>query len=197
MIAYLQGSLIHKSPAAAIVDVNGVGYQVNIPLSTYYGLPDLKSRVSFKIHTYMREDGIRLYGFSTEEEQKTFEKLIGISKVGPKLALTILSGMSVRDFMSAVSDQDIARLSAIPGVGPKTAERLALEMRDKLKEVSSSSSAPDEFAGKNGAMEDALSALLNLGYKRGQAEKAIKTVTAASQGEADLGHVIKECLKIL
>lgn len=195
MIAYLQGNLIHKSPAAAIVDVNGVGYQVNIPLSTYYGLPGLGSRVSFKIHTHMREDGIRLYGFSTEEEQKTFEKLIGISKVGPKLALTILSGMSVRDFMSAVSDQDIARLSAIPGVGPKTAERLALEMRDKLQEVASSF-AP-EFAGKNGAMEDALSALLNLGYKRGQAEKAVKTVTAASQGEADLECVIKECLKIL
>ena len=132
MIAHLKGKLIYKSPDHSIVDVNGIGYKVFSPLSTYYVLPKIGESVTFRIHTRVREDELKLFGFLTEEEQAIFEKLITINKVGPKLALGILSGMSPANLLTAVMSNDAARLSAIPGVGKKTAERLTLEMKDKL-----------------------------------------------------------------
>ena len=197
MIASLQGTLIQKSPVSIVVDVNGVGYQVHVTLPTYYSLPDLKRSVTLNIHTHIREDEIKLFGFASDLEQEVFKKLIGISKVGPKLALTILSGMSVGDFLVAVSRKDIGRLSAIPGVGAKTAERLALEMKDKLRDLSSKNtpSVPDSQSSSD--FEDSLSALINLGYKKLQAEKALKTVCGNGKGTGNLEELIKNALKLL
>ena len=193
MISYLRGKLIKKSPLLAVIDVNGVGYQAYISLPTYYGLPEPGGEVILNIHTHVREDEFKLYGFSSELEQKVFEKLISITKIGPKLALTILSGMSVGDFLRAVSNRDILRLSAIPGVGAKTAERLALEMKDKLKDLGKTSES--EVLGQTQEFEDALSALINLGYKRPQAEKSLKV--AVSRGSQSLQDLIKDALKLL
>ena len=197
MIAYLQGNLIHKSPMSVIIDVNGVGYLAYIPLSTYYGLPDIGGGVALKIHTHVREDEIRLFGFATAAEKTVFEKLIGISNIGPKTALAIVSGLSVKDFANAVATGDIARLSSIPGVGRKTAERLVLEMKDKLKDMGVTETCLPTSAECGGVMDDALSALMNLGYKKPQAELALKKAFANSQGEKDLEYLIRECLKIL
>lgn len=197
MIAYLHGNLIHKSPMSVIIDVNGVGYLAYIPLSTYYGLPDIGVVVALKIHTHVREDEIRLFGFATAEEKTVFEKLIGISNVGPKTALAIVSGLSVKDFVTAVATGDIARLSSIPGVGRKTAERLVLEMKDKLKDLGVTETYLPTSAEGGGVMDDALSALLNLGYKKPQAELALKNAFANAQGKKDLEYLIRECLKIL
>ena len=193
MISYLRGKLIKKSPLLAVIDVNGVGYQAYISLPTYYGLPEPGGEVILNIHTHVREDEFKLYGFASELEKKVFEKLISITKVGPKLALTILSGMSVGDFLGAVSNRDILRLSAIPGVGAKTAERLALEMKDKLKDLGKTSES--EVLGQTQEFEDALSALINLGYKRPQAEKSLKV--AVSRGSQSLQDLIKDALKLL
>ncbi|TDJ50816.1 MAG: Holliday junction branch migration protein RuvA [Nitrospina sp.] len=192
MIAHLKGTLLKKMPASAILDVNGVGYQVFIPLTTYYELPELGDALSFFIHTHVREDALKLYGFLSEDDKNIFETLIGVNKVGPKLALTILSGLSAQGLAQAVSAQDVARLNAIPGVGSKTAERLVLELKDKLAPLAPSPGTP---AASNGVMSDALSALINLGYKRPAAEQALKTVW--QNGPASLENLIKESLNIL
>lgn len=192
MIAHLKGTLLKKTPASALLDVNGVGYLVFIPLTTYYELPELGDTLSFFIHTHVREDALKLYGFLSEDDKNIFETLIGVNKVGPKLALTILSGLSAQGLAQAVSAQDIARLNAIPGVGSKTAERLVLELKDKLAPLAPSPGAP---AASNGVMSDALSALINLGYKRPAAEQALKTVW--QNGPASLENLIKESLNIL
>lgn len=197
MIAYLKGELIHKSPVSVVVDVNGVGYRAFIPLSTYYALPEVNNRVSLNIHTHMAEDALKLFGFLTGEEQKIFEALIGVNKVGPKLALTVLSGISARELVAAVTHNDLARLSSIPGIGRKTAERLVLEMKDKLPGLLDGF-APAPGAGPEGRIQDdALSALVNLGYKKAEAEKALKTVRDKTPGDASLETLIKESLKIL
>src|SRR3989442_15651171 len=133
MIAHLRGKLAQKEPARVIVDVNGVGYEVFVPLTTYTALPDTGSEVSIDIHTHVREDLIALYGFSTRRERSIFEKLMTISGIGPKLAVTILSGGSVEDLVAAIKRSDLARLTAIPGVGKKTAERIILELKDRLQ----------------------------------------------------------------
>lgn len=192
MIAHLKGTLLKKTPASALLDVNGVGYQVFIPLTTYYELPEPGDALSFFIHTHVREDALKLYGFLSEDDKNIFETLIGVNKVGPKLALTILSGLSAQGLAQAVSAQDVARLNAIPGVGSKTAERLVLELKDKLAPLAPSPGAP---AAANGVMSDALSALINLGYKRPAAEQALKTVW--QNGPASLENLIKESLNIL
>jgi Holliday junction DNA helicase RuvA len=196
MIAYLKGVLISKSPISITVDVNGVGYEVFVPLSTFYELPETGNAVSFRIHTQHKEDTLKLFGFLTEEDKKIFEILISINKVGPKMALTILSGMSTSALLNAVNNNDVDRLSTIPGVGRKTSERLILELKDKLKNIE----APEDHSSAsstNGTMEDALSALINLGYKKPQAEMALKTVTSDSESITDLEYLIKESLKIL
>ena len=197
MIAYLKGQLIHKSPEHTVVNVNGVGYKVFTPLSTYYSLPKPGESVSLRIHTRVREDELKLFGFLTEEEQTIFEKLITINKVGPKLALGILSGMSPTDLLTAIINNDAARLSAIPGVGKKTAERLALEMKDKLSDLALEMEHQPDPSSPGGFYEDALSALVNLGYKKPQAEKALKSAYNTNGQDSLLEDLIKESLNNL
>lgn len=197
MIAHLKGQLTYKSPEYTIIDVNGVGYQVFTPLSTYYALPSLGQTVSLKVHTRVREDELKLFGFLTEEEQTIFQKLITINKVGPKLALGILSGMSPADFLSTIMNNDSARLSTIPGVGKKTAERLTLELKDKLADMALEMNHQPDSAPAQGFYDDALSALVNLGYKKPEAEKALKTIYNQNGKDAGLEDLIKESLNIL
>ena len=198
MIAHLKGQLTYKSPEHTIVDVNGVGYLVFTPLSTYYALPSIGQTVSLKVHTRVREDEFKLFGFLTEEEQTIFQKLITINKVGPRLALGILSGMSPKDLLSAVMNNDYAKLSTIPGVGKKTAERLTMEMKDKLADMTlEMDCSTDYIPTKQGFYDDALSALLNLGYKKPEAEKALKPIYNQSGKDASLEELIKESLNIL
>lgn len=197
MIAHLTGKLTHKSPVAIIIDVNGVGYQVFVPLSTFYALPELESKISLGIHTHMREEALKLFGFYTIDEKKIFEKLITINKVGPKLALTILSGMPPADILSTIDSNDIVKLSTIPGIGRKTAERLILEMRDKLDGLSLDFVAKKGPGPEKGLFDDALSALVNLGYKKSQAEQTLKKVYAEKVGDTSIENLIKDSLNLL
>ena len=197
MIAHLKGKLTHKSPVAIIIDVNGVGYQVFVPLSTFYALPELESEISLGIHTHMREEALKLFGFYTIDEKIIFEKLITINKVGPKLALTILSGMPPADILSTINSNDIIKLSTIPGIGRKTAERLILEMRDKMAGLSLDFVATKDPGPEKGLFDDALSALVNLGYKKSQAELALKKVYAESVEDNSIENLIKDSLNLL
>ena len=175
MIAFLRGRLAEKQPNRIIVDVAGVGYDVAVPLSTYYTLGEPGSDIALRVHTHVREDILALYGFSTVLEQQIFERLIGISGIGPKLALAVLSGIDVADLVRAVQLGDVARLTAIPGIGKKTAERIGLELKDKLPKSMAGDAAVGVDAGVPGGelRRDLLSALLNLGYHRPLAEKAV------------------------
>jgi Holliday junction DNA helicase RuvA len=172
MIGYLQGNLLKSAPEKLLLDVQGVGYEVHIPLSTYYELERtgaaVGARVGLFIHTQLREDGIALFGFWTERDKALFERLIGISGIGARLARVILSGMATDDLIVALAAGDLARLSSIPGVGKKTAERLVLELRDKVREL-----AENLPARSAGADPDVVSALVNLGYRPAQAERAV------------------------
>ena len=189
MIAHLRGKLAQKDPARVIVDVNGVGYEVFVPLTTFSALPDTGSEVSIDIHTHVREDLIALYGFSTRRERTIFEKLMTISGIGPKLAVTILSGGSVEDLVTAIKRGDLARLTAIPGVGKKTAERIVLELKDKLQEFA-------EAPARSPVEADVLSALENLGYNRAVAEAALSRVSTGD-GTSPFDVVFKRALQIL
>ena len=197
MIAHLIGKLIYKSPDHSIVDVNGIGYKIFTPLSTYYVLPKTGESVTLHIHTRVREDELKLFGFLTEEEQSIFEKLITINKVGPKLALGILSGMSPENLLTAIMSNDAARLSNIPGVGKKTAERLTLEMKDKLSDLTFEMENQKDTEAPEGPYEDALSALVNLGYKKPQAEKSLKSAYNKIGKDSSLEDLIKESLNNL
>ena len=197
MIAHLIGKLIYKSPDHSIVDVNGIGYKIFTPLSTYYVLPKTGESITLHIHTRVREDELKLFGFLTEEEQTIFEKLITINKVGPKLALGILSGMSPENLLTAIMSNDAARLSAIPGVGKKTAERLTLEMKDKLSDLTFVMEHQQDTEVPEGPYEDALSALINLGYKKPQAEKSLKSAYNKIGKHGSLEDLIKESLNNL
>jgi len=176
VIAHLRGRILERHPNCRVVDVNGVGYDVFVPLSTFYGLGDAGSDIALRIHTHVREDALALYGFATALEQDLFERLISISGIGPKLALAVLSGIEPLELMRAIERGDVARLTSIPGVGKKTSERIVLELKDRLPRV------PTAAAGGAGASdapsavsEDVLSALMNLGYHRPLAEKAVAT----------------------
>src|SRR5438477_5154210 len=171
MIAHLRGRLIARHPNQAIVDAAGVGYDVVISVPTFSELPSLGSEVSLHIHTHVREDQIALYGFLRPEEKELFEKLITVSGIGPKLAITILSGMPADDMVNAIRGSDVARLTKIPGIGRKTAERMVLELRDKLP--SAEPGQISEAVATSPVEEDVLSALLNLGYQRASAERAL------------------------
>jgi Holliday junction DNA helicase RuvA len=173
MIAQLRGTLADKRPSQVLVDVGGVGYLVHIPVSTFYALGDLHSNVTLLIHTQVREDAISLYGFLSSREKHLFELLISASGVGPVLALKILSGMSVDDLVPAVRAGDLARLTRIPGVGRKTAERMVVELRDKLAAMESPGAARQPIT-TSGTAADVVSALLNLGYEERIAEQAVK-----------------------
>lgn len=180
MIAHLRGKLLAKHPNQAIVDTAGVGYDVTISVPTFSDLPAIGAEVSLYIHTHVREDLIALYGFLRPAEKLLFEKLITVSGIGPKLAITTLSGMAADEMVGAIRGNDVARLTRIPGIGKKTAERMVLELRDKLPEVSPSTApaAPTLSATE----EDVLSALLNLGYQRAAAEKALTVVAKNGKG---------------
>jgi Holliday junction DNA helicase RuvA len=183
MIAQLRGSLVEKTASRLVVDVAGVGYDVLVPLSTFYVVGDAGTAVTLRIHTHVREDVIALYGFVTKLEQDLFERLIAINGVGPKLALAVLSGIEPAELIRAVRTQDVARLTAIPGVGKKTAERIGLELKDRLPAaVQTAGAAPGAGASSDQLRDDLLSALVNLGYHRPVAEKAIEKVLRASPG---------------
>ena len=175
MIARLEGSLAEKHPGRLIVDVQGIGYDVQVPLSTFYVVGDPGARVSLRVHTHVREDVIALYGFATPLEQDLFERLISISGIGPKLALAVLSGIEPPDLVRAIKAQDVARLTQIPGIGKKTAERIGLELKDRLpRSIQAAADAAKPAAPEDHVRADLLSALLNLGYQRNAAEKAIE-----------------------
>jgi Holliday junction DNA helicase RuvA len=171
MIARLHGTLVAKGPQHVVLDVHGVGYGVSIPLSTFYRLPDEGAELSLLVHTHVREDAISLFGFLTADEKNLFERLIAVSGVGPKLALAILSGIEPPDLVQALRSGDVARLVRIPGVGRKTAERLVLELRDKLPPPEQGPTRAT--ASASGAREDLLAALTHLGYSRPEAERAL------------------------
>jgi Holliday junction DNA helicase RuvA len=194
MIAQLRGTLADKRPNQVLVDVGGVGYLVHIPVSTFYALGDLHSNVTLLIHMQVREDAISLYGFLSSREKHLFELLISASGVGPVLALKILSGMSVDDLVPAVRAGDLARLTRIPGVGRKTAERMVVELRDKLAAMETPEAARHPVAA-TGTAADVISALLNLGYEQRIAEQAVERVGkngAAETFEALLRGALKQ-----
>ena len=172
MIARLRGTLLEKTPSRIIVDVGGVGYDVRVPLSTFYGLGEPGAPITLRVHTHVREDAIALFGFGSALEQDLFERLIAINGIGPKLALAVLSGIDPADLIRAIRAQDVARLTRIPGVGKKTAERIGLELKDRLPQAGATADAPP--GGADGDLRaDLLSALTNLGYKGAVAEKAV------------------------
>jgi Holliday junction DNA helicase RuvA len=182
MIAHLRGKLISKHPNQAIVDAAGVGYDVTITVPTFSDLPALGSDVALHIHTHVREDAIALFGFLRPDEKQLFEKLITVSGIGPKLAITILSGMPTADMVGAIRGNDFARLTRIPGIGKKTAERMCVELRDKLDAFG----APQPVAAVSAIEEDVISALTNLGYQRAVAEKCVeRAVTSVGRDNFD------------
>jgi Holliday junction DNA helicase RuvA len=174
MIAHLRGALLTKHPNQVVVETAGVGYEVNISVPTFSELPKAGSEVALHIHTHVREDLIALYGFLRPAEKQLFEKLITVSGIGPKLAITILSGMAANEMADAIRGNDLARLTKIPGIGKKTAERMVLELRDKLPEAAGISAAA--APAMSSMEEDVLSALLNLGYQKPAAEKVLASV---------------------
>ena len=192
MIASLRGRLQEKHPNRVIVDVNGVGYEVHVPLSSFYGMAEPGAEIALRVHTHVREDVIALFGFGSALELQLFERLIAVSGIGPRLALAVLSGIEPPDLVQAVSRGDIARLTAIPGVGKKTAERMVLELKDRLSVLSATVQVEQTPAAS--AREDLLSALLNLGYHRPAAEKAVDAVLASEPGaalEVALRHALR------
>jgi Holliday junction DNA helicase RuvA len=193
MIGRLTGRLAAKAPDQVLLDVGGVGYQVHIPLSTFYELPEAEAPASLWIHTHVREDALALYGFLTERERTLFLLLLGVTGIGPRVALTVLSGIPPAELIAALRAQDVRRLVAVPGVGKKTAERMVLELAEKV------ASLPGEAPAKAPAAvaaDDVVSALVNLGYRKAEAERAVEA--AARAGVApDFGGFLKEALRRL
>jgi Holliday junction DNA helicase RuvA len=200
MIAQLRGRLLSKSPGQIVVDVNGVGYQVFIPLSTYYQLPAVEQEVLLFVFTHVREDAIHLFGFHSPEERATFELLTGVSGIGPRLAANILSGISAEELVAAVLEEDLARLKAIPGVGRKTGERVILELKDKVLEMPRrGADVPGRRPGatRDQTLQDVVSALLNLGCSRKEASGAAEAAREAIGDGAEFEKLVKEALKHL
>jgi len=196
VIAHLRGRILEKQPNRLVVDVGGVGYDVAVPLSTFYGLGDAGSDVSLRVHTHVREDAISLFGFATALELVLFERLIGISGIGPKVGLAVLSGIEPADLIGAIERGDLARLTAIPGVGKKTSERIVLELKDRLPKAHAAAAA----AGGGDApvlRDDLLSALMNLGYHRPLAEKAVDAALNSVGREAGFERTLKQALREL
>lgn len=192
MIAHLRGRLISKHPNQAIVEASGVGYDVTISVPTFSALPAAGSEVALHVHTHVREDALALYGFLRIEEKQLFEKLITVSGIGPKLAITILSGMPTADMVGAIRANDHARLTRIPGVGKKTAERMCVELRDKLEGFGEAPAVKSISAVE----EDVISALTNLGYQRGLAEKAVERAVA-SAGRENFDAIFRAALGVM
>jgi Holliday junction DNA helicase RuvA len=201
MIALLRGVLVEKHPNQAIIEAGGVGYDVTIPVSTYTHLPDAGAEVKLRIHTHVREDALALFGFLTQDEKAIFEKLIGVSGIGPTLAVKILSGLAAPDLINAIRRGEVDRLVRIPGIGKKTAERMVLELRDKLPAVSGEEpSEPSGAAALSPIDQDVLSALLNLGCGRPQAEAAVrkaKASAASASANADFEPLFRRALELV
>ena len=182
MIAFLRGRVLDKQPNRITVDVQGVGYEVHVPLSTYYDVGEEGGEIALRVHTHVREESIQLYGFLTTLEQQLFERLIGTSGIGPKLAIAVLSGIDSAELVGAVQRGDVARLTSVPGIGRKTAERIVLELKDRLASLVVPAGAVAAASPADRLRADLLSALQNLGYHRPLAEKA---VDAALRGAGD------------
>ena len=196
MIAFLRGRLLEKRPNRIIVEVQGVGYDVHVPLSTFYQVGEPGAEVAVRIHTHVREDALALFGFATALELQIFERLIAINGIGPKLAIGVLSGIEPLDLIRAVRNGDIGRLTAIPGVGKKTAERIGLELKDRLPAVAAADLQPEAAAPHDGIRGDVLSALVNLGYQAGHAEKAIDRACRALENPT-FEQALKQALREL
>src|SRR3989441_1223768 len=205
MIAHLSGTLLSKQATSVILDVGGVGYEVTIPVSTFYDLEEQGSKVQLRIYTHVREEAIQLYGFKTARERELFVCLISVSGIGPKLGIALLSGMSADEMIASIRTNNLARLTLIPGVGKKTAERLVLELRDKIGPLSSTA-LEEQYAAKDvesgmisshDAMQsDVLSALLNLGYQKAVAERAV-TSAVNDGGDLSVESILRRSLKLL
>ena len=195
MIAHLSGTLLEKHVQRLIVDVGGVGYDVNVPLSTFYTVGDPGSRVALRVHTHVREDALQLFGFATALELSLFQKLIGVSGIGPKVALSVLSGIEPADLVRAIRQSDVARLVRIPGVGKKTGERLVLELRDRLPQAAASEPEAPAAEGDD-VRADLLSALANLGYQRAAIEKTVEKVMRQST-TTEFEPLLREILKAM
>ena len=195
----LRGTLILKKPNLVLLDVQGVGYEVCIPLTSFYELPAEGSEVMLKVHTHVREDALALFGFCSQREKELFLKLISISGIGPKLAVSILSGAKVEELAQAIADGNLSRLTAIPGVGRKTAERVVLELKSQItpfllpEQARATGAAP----GADGLQDDILSALVNLGYPRAGAEKALSTALRSGNAERSFEGLLRLTLKLL
>lgn len=192
MISLLRGNIVQKSLGKVVIDVNGVGYGVTVPLSTYYRLPETGIEATLEIHTQMKDSGIELFGFLTQDEKEVFSILIGVSGVGPKVATSILSNISPTELASAISAGDLAKRK-ITGIGPKMASRLTTELKDKLSQFESSS----ESETKSGIVEDVISALMNLGYKRPEIDERITELEQITSNEENLEVALRECLKVM
>ena len=199
MIAHLRGSILEKHPNRIVIDVNGVGYDVFVPLSTFYGLGEPGAAIALRIHTHVREDALLLYGFATLLEQELFERLIGVSGIGAKVALSVLSGIEPQEFIRAIERGDLARLTAIPGVGKKTSERIVLELKDRLPRVRVADAIGGPAAEPDTPIlrDDVVSALVNLGYHRPLAEKAAEAAVKAvgSSADASFERALKQALR--
>jgi len=200
MIAFLRGRILDKQPNLLIVDVQGVGYEVHVPLSTYYDVGEAGTDVGLRIYTHVREEALQLYGFLTTVEQQLFERLIAISGIGPKLAVAVLSGIEPRELIGAVHRGDIARLTGIPGVGRKTAERIVLELKDRLAHLAVPAGTGERTPTAPGERlrDDVLSALQNLGYHRPLAEKAVDSTLSATSApgfEQALKAALRELMR--
>jgi len=193
MIGRLTGRVATKTPDQVLLDVGGVGYLVHIPLSTFYELPESESPASLWIHTHVREDALALYGFLTERERSLFLLLLGVTGIGPRVALTVLSGIPPAELVDALRKQDVRRLVAVPGVGKKTAERMVLELAEKVARLPGEAPAKEPAAV---AADDVISALVNLGYRRAEAERAVDA-TARAAGSKEFGDFLKEALRRL
>jgi len=197
MIAHLRGRLLEKHPNRIIVDVQGVGYDVHVPLSTFYEMAEPGGDIALRIHTHVREDALVLYGFGTPLELLLFERLIGVSGIGPKLALAVLSGIEPRELVSAIREANVARLTGIPGIGKKTAERIGLELKDKMPAMLPSEETASPTATATESLRtDLLSALINLGYHRPLAERALDAALRAVP-EGPFEHTLKLALREL
>ncbi|BBA69608.1 Holliday junction branch migration protein RuvA [Geobacter sulfurreducens] len=197
MIALLTGRLAHKSPDAIIIDVNGVGYRVQIPFSTYYELPEEGKTVSLSIHTHVKEDSISLFGFRTLAEKEFFQLLISVSGIGPKMARDILSNIQPGELAAAIVQGNLARLSSIPGIGKKTAERLVLELKEKVRKMEMAPSAQEAPSSEAPAevADDVTSALVNLGYKEAVVRKVLAEMSI--EPDASTEAVLRQALKVL
>ena len=203
MIARLCGTLADKQPGSAVVDVGGVGYQVSIPLSTYYELGEIGCRVELHVHTHVREDALALFGFHTRREKEIFSRLLAVNGIGPRTALAVLSGLGAAELIESVRARDVARLSSIPGIGRKTAERIVVDLADRLDslaapEEEAAAAAPGAASGRTEVRQDLVSALVNLGYNSRVAADAAGRVLRGTAGPPPpFQSLLRETLKIL